>query len=67
MMGRLKLGQDDVSPRRLAKDIDAGNGTDLETVIVTKENELESAHIEALYQVGRAMTAVSTVLENNLL
>lgn len=66
-MGRLKHGNYDVSPKRLASDIQATSTVDLEESIDTQEAALQSAQIEALYQAGRAMAAVSTILEDNLL
>lgn len=65
-MGTMKLGGDEASPKRLAKDITVSAGVDLESSITTRQSDLQSTQIESLYQAGQAMIAMSTLIDEGV-
>ena len=65
-MGKLKLGQKNVSPTRLAQDIAVSAGVTLDTATATHEAALQSTQIESLYQAGQAMIAMSTLIDEGV-
>ena len=65
-MGKMKLGNNEASPKRLAKDITVSAGVNLESAITSREADLQSAQIESLYQAGQAMIAMSTLIDEGV-
>lgn len=67
MTGTLNFGSNGASPERLATDVATASGATLEATIAAREAALQQAQIEALYQAGRAMTALSDIRQNMLI
>lgn len=67
-MGTLKFSDGNIaSPQRLAADIEVTQISNLNDTTDAQAAALQQAQIDALYQAGLAMAAMSDILEQNLI